>query len=140
MSPSVFLEKKLTPTESALAPVLGKSKALWDDIKADVTRKYEPITEAWGYSGKNHGWSLTLKQKKRSVLYLVPGEGVFRCSLAFSEKAVAEARHRSLPSRVMEMIETAKRYPEGRAVRIEVQSSKDAGVVKELVSIKMASL
>jgi hypothetical protein len=140
MPPSFFIEKNRPPTGQALAKVLGKSKNLWDDIRTDVASQYGPLIEAWGYAGKNYGWSLGLKQKKRAILYLIPGEGGFACSLAFSEQAVAEARTRSLPSGVMEIIENAKRFVEGRAVRLEIKSSKDAAIVKELVSIKMAGV
>jgi len=140
MSGSFFLDKKLRPSEPVLARVLGKSKPLWDEIKADVTARYAPLSEAWGYSGKSHGWSLALKQRKRSIVYLVPKEGAFTCSLAFSEKAAAEAQHRALPTSVKEMIEKARHYPEGRAVRMQVHSAADAAVAKELVCIKVECL
>ena len=140
MSPSFFLDKQRAPSPQALSSILGKSQSLWDDIKAHVVSQYEPVVEAWGYSGKHYGWSLGLKQKKRSIVYLIPGEGVFVCSLAFSEKAAAEARTRSLPAAVMKMIDEAKRFPEGRAVRLEVKLTKDVAIIKGLVDIKMSCI
>jgi hypothetical protein len=140
MSPSFFLDKQQAPSPKALSSVLGKSMSLWDNIKAHVVSRYEPVVEAWGYAGKQYGWSLGLKQKKRSIVYLIPGEGVFLCSLAFSEKAVAEARTRALPAGVMKIIDEAKRFPEGRAVRLGIMSGKDVAVVKELVDIKMSCI
>ncbi|MBZ5573337.1 MAG: DUF3788 domain-containing protein [Acidobacteriia bacterium] len=140
MSPSFFLDKQQPPSAKALSLVLGKPGTLWNEIKAHVASQYEPIVEAWGYAGKQYGWSLGLKQRKRSILYLIPGEGGFVCSLAFSEKAVAEARTRSLPAGVMKTIDEAKRFAEGRAVRLEIKSSKDVAIVKQLVDIKMSSI
>ena len=100
--------------------------------------QHAPITESWGYSGKNYGWSLGLKQKKRSVVYLVPGEGRVYMQPRIQREGGDRSAQSALPSDVLEMVETAKRYTEGRAVRMQVQSGKDAAVAKELVGIKMA--
>jgi hypothetical protein len=52
------------------------------------------------------------------------------------EKAVAAARKSKLPVRILKMIDEAKRYPEGTAVRIEVHAAADADIVKTLAKIK----
>jgi hypothetical protein len=138
MAPSVFLDKAKSPSGHELARALGNAKNLWDDIKAQVVDEYEPVTESWGFAGKKHGWSLGLKQKKRSILYLVPGDRTFVCSFALSEKAVAQAQASSLPAGVLKIVNEAPRYPEGRGVRIEVKNPANVALVKKLVNIKMA--
>jgi hypothetical protein len=138
MAPSVFLNKAKSPRGQELARALGKSQILWDDIKANVISEYEPVTESWGFAGKKYGWALALKQKKRSILYLVPGDHAFVCSFALSENAVTQAQASSLPAGVLKIVNEAPRYPEGRGVRIEVKHSADVTLVKKLVSIKMA--
>jgi hypothetical protein len=50
---------------------------------------------------------------------------------------VAEARKRKLPAGVLKIIDQAKRYAEGTAVRMEVHTAKDANVVKTLAKIKL---
>ena len=140
MAPSIFLDKQEAPTARALSATLGKAKTWWDAIREHVASQYGPVLEAWGYAGKQYGWSLGLKQKKRSILYLIPGDGGFVCSLAFSEKAVAEARSRSLPANVMKMIDEAKRFSEGRAVRLDIKSNQEIAIVKKLVDIKMSCI
>ena len=45
----------------------------------------------WSWSGKNYGWSLALQRKKRTLVYLIPGEGFFTASTALGEKACAAA-------------------------------------------------
>jgi len=140
MAPSVFLDKQQPPSPKALSSTLSKSINLWDSLKSHVASRYAPVIETWGYAGKQFGWSLALKQKKRSIAYLIPGAGLFVCSLAFNEKAVAEAGARDLPAAVMKMIGEAKRFPEGRAIRLEIKSSKDVAVMKELIDIKMSCI
>jgi hypothetical protein len=59
-------------------------------------------------------------------------------SFALGDKAVAAARQSGLPQSVIEMINEAKRYAEGTAVRIEIKQAKDIEIVKQLAAIKLA--
>ena len=74
--------------------------------------------------------------KKRNIVYLGPGTGCFLASFALGDKAVAAAR-KTLPAGVLKIMDGAKRYAEGTAVRIEVRAAKDAQVVKMLAKIKI---
>jgi hypothetical protein len=98
-----------------------------------------PLNENWSYSGKSHGWILQLRQKRRTVLYLVPCRGYFVASFALGKKACQAALESGLPPQVLEIIQHAPSYPEGRGVRLEVHSRKDLENVEELASIKMAN-
>src|ERR1051326_1652866 len=140
MAPSVFLDNQEVPSAKAVASALGDSELLWDGIRDYVVSHYKPVVQVWGYAGKQYGWSLGLKQKKRSVAYLIPGKGNFVCSLAFNEKAVAQARKVKLPVAILNMIDEAKRFPEGRAVRVEINSDKEAAVAKQLIDLKMSCI
>jgi len=140
MNPRVlFDDKAKPPAESELTKALGPTSSLWDGLKQRIAAAHAPLDEEWVFSGKNYGWSLRLKQKKRAVLYLSPKEGWFRASFAFGEKAVQAARESDLPAPVLTIIEQAPRFAEGRGVRIEVRSRKDIGVVEKLAAIKMAN-
>jgi hypothetical protein len=52
---------------------------------------------------------------------------------------VAAARAAGLPAPVVRIIDEAKKYAEGTAVRIDVKTSKDVAVVRKLVAIKLAN-
>ncbi len=135
----LFDNQAKTPTTAELADVLGPAGRLWDQLKEHVAVQHAPIDEEWVFGGKNHGWALRLKQKKRAVLYLKSLSGWFRASFAFGEKAVAAARLSALPAPVKDLIEQAPRYAEGRAIRIEVRTARDVGIVEKLAVIKMAN-
>ena len=138
MALSVFDNKSRTPQDGELAEALGRTSNLWRRLKALLASEYEPLTETWKFSGQNWGWSLQLKEKKRTVLYLTPCRGYFIAGFALGEKAVKAAHQRDLPVSVLDMIDSARRYMEGRAVRLEVRNSKDVGIVEKLATIKMA--
>ena len=84
-------------------------------------------------------YTLRMKKGERNIVYLSPSQGGFRASFVLGEKAVKAALDSGLPARVVKMIREAKRYPEGRAVRIDVDSAGDVLVIKKLVEIKLGS-
>jgi hypothetical protein len=135
----LFADKTKKPTAAELAKVLGPTSALWDELKRRIAAQHAPLAEEWVFSGKNYGWALRLKQKKRAVVYLKPCEGFFRASFAFGEKAALAAQQSDLPAATIELIDHAPRFAEGRGVRLEVRSAKDVGVVEKLAAVKMAN-
>jgi hypothetical protein len=139
MALSVFDDKSKVPQKDELARALGRASTHWKNLQDHLAAVYEPLTETWIYSGKPWGWALQLKHKKRTVLYLTPCEGYFFAGFTFGEKAVKAARQSNLPVSVMSIIDNAKKYAEGRAVRIEIRNAKTVGAIKKLISIKMAN-
>ena len=108
-------------------------------LKSLVAGRYSPLAEDWTFSGKKWGWALRLKYKKRAVLYMTPCRGHFLVGFALGEKAV-EAAHRSeLPASVLEVIDSARKYAEGRAVRLEIRSREDVGHVETIAVAKMST-
>jgi hypothetical protein len=136
---SAFMDKSSAPAARALATALGAAAPRWEEIKREIASRFAPLSEEWVFSGKQYGWSLRLKQKKRAVLYLTPLEGYFRAAFALGEKAAAAASEAKLPAAIWEAIDKAPRYAEGRAVRIEVRNARDVRSVVKVAEIKMAN-
>jgi hypothetical protein len=128
-------DKTKVPDEARLAKDLGPAKALWDGLARHIAEEYGPVIEAWGFY---KSWSLRLKQKKRTILYLLPREGHFLCAFVFGGKATDAARQAKLPKAVIKEIEDAPVYAEGRGFRLEVRTAKDVETMKALAAIKMA--
>ena len=85
------------------------------------------------------GLALRLKHKKRAVLYMTPSHGHFIVGFALGEKAVAAAHESSLSRSVLAVIDSSRKYAEGRAVRLEVEDSDDLDDVLQIARIKMAN-
>jgi hypothetical protein len=139
MSPSAFLDRGSPPSERSLEAVLGKGNGLWAQLRARLSSELIPLREKWSFSGKSHGWILQLRHKKRTVLYMVPCPGYFVASFALGESACLATQRSGLPPHVLEIIQQAPKYPEGRGVRLEVRGKKDLANVEKLASIKMAN-
>ena len=139
MALSAFDDKSSTPRAAELRTTLGRTAGLWDELKEHLGCESQPLTEKWTFAGPKWGWSLQLKLKKRSILYMTPREGFFTAGFVLGERAVEAARESGLPEPVLAMIDSAKKYVEGRGVRIELRTKKDLNNTKKLAAIKMAN-
>lgn len=70
---------------------------------------------------------------------MTPCRGLFLVGFALGEKAVEAARGSTLPGSILAVIDEARKYAEGRAVRIEVKSKRDPAIARKLSAIKMAN-
>ena len=133
---NAFVGKPKPPTESELKAELGTSKALWDELVDDLAKEHK-LAREWNCYSKKAGWSLRLKRGERNIVYLSPLRGGFRASFALGDKAVQAARQCGLPQRAIKIIDEAKRYAEGTAVRIDVNGPEDLPIVRKLAVIKL---
>jgi len=131
-----FDDKTRRPDEAALAAALGPLKKLWDDLVGHLVETYPPASEDWTFY---KSWSLRLKHKKRTILYLLPRDRMFLVAFVFGGPATETARQSRLPKAVLKAIDEAPVYPEGRGFRLEVRTDRDLETMKRLAAIKMAS-
>lgn len=136
---SAFDDKSKEPTKRRLRTILGRTSAHWDNLIAHIAGEYSPLDETWKFAGAAWGWSLCLKHKKRTVLYMTPCNKHFIVGFALGEKAVKAAQASDLPVEMLSLIDEAKEYAEGRAVRLEIRDERDLDSVKAIVAIKMAN-
>ena len=137
MVSNAFIGKAAEPGEQELAAELGPAKAVWDRLLAELAEECDLSAKEWHSYSPKAGWSLRLKKGERNIVYLSPGHGRFLVSFALGDKAVRAAKVSRLPKSVMEIIDSAKRYAEGTAVRLEVSAARDLAAVKKLAAIKM---
>ena len=139
MALSAFDDKSSTPRSSELKETLGRSSSLWDQLRDHLASEYKPLAEKWMFSGEKWGWSLQLKRKKRTILYMTPCKKHFLAGFALGEKAVKAAHESDLTDSVLTLIDSARKYAEGRGVRIEVRTKKNLESTQKLAAIKMAN-
>ena len=139
MALSAFDDKSKKPGTNDLKKALGRAFTHWVNLMAHLETEYAPLTENWKFYSGNWGWSLQLQQKKRTILYLTPGKGCFVVGFALGEKAVKAAHDTTLPDSILVEIDGARKYAEGRAIRLEIRSKIQLENVKKLAAIKMAN-
>jgi hypothetical protein len=139
MALSAFDDKSTEPQSDELKSMLGRCAVHWDGLVEHIATDFAPLDKTWNFAGAKWGWSLRLKQKKRTVLYMTPCRRHFLVGFALGEKAVSAAHAVPLSASTLAIIEDAPKYAEGRGVRVEVKTKKDLAVVKELAAVKMAN-
>lgn len=140
MALSVFDDKSRQPTEADLARALKGSFVFWNDLKKRIASIFTPLTFEWGFTSKSTGWGLRLKHKERIIVYMTPCEGYFLALVCpGGEKAVQAARNSDLPASIMQVVDSARKYAEGRGVRLKVTSARDVRNIEKLAVIKMST-
>jgi len=139
MTLSAFDDKKSKPSAGDLEKTLGRTATHWRNLIGHIADRYAPLDRTWKFAGERWGWSLRLKRKKRTVLYMTPCRKHFLVGFALGEKAVTAAHDSDLPSSALELIDQAPKYAEGRGVSIEIRNRNDLDAAKKLAAIKMAN-
>ncbi len=137
MQPNAFIGRPEQPTDADLSDVLGSAKVHWDQLVLNLKEKHVVSVQEWNSYSRKAGWALRLKRKDRAIVYLSPAAGCFTASFALGDRAVEAARQSGLPEAVIQTINQARRYAEGTAVRIDVQTPEDVAVVERLAVIKL---
>lgn len=137
MFTNAFVGKPIPPNEQELATILGRSKAVWDELARKLATRFGPLTREWKCYSRNAGWTLRLLQRKRALLYLSPSSGFFGASVVLGSRALQQARCSDLPDEVIGIIDSATRYTEGTSIWLDVYSSRDADIVLRLVAFKL---
>ena len=141
MTPNRSQDPDAPPGKRELEALLGRTAAHWTRLHAALSDEFGPLAEKWSFSAKTRRWSLQLKRQKskRTILHLIVCEGHFLAGFALGERACRAAGESALPAKLLEVIEQAPRYAEGRGVWLEVRDRKDAEDVLRLAAIKLAN-
>lgn len=134
---SVLTDRSSPPDAAALARVLGRSLARWQELSAGLVGGSPPLLQEWKHYGAKYGWQLKVTRQKKTVVNLVPHEGSFLATLALSDAAVERLGRHGVPAKVAGEIAAGKRFPEGRAARVEVRTVAETRLVQQLVAAKL---
>ena len=137
MSASVFYDKNVKQDEKALLKAIGKTAGHWKKIKSHLENEYGELIEEWKYYGQKTGWLLKTLKKKRNLFFCIPLKGSFQITFVFGDKAVRAVQSSDLPEVIKMELMNARKYAEGRGLRIDVKSAKDVKNIQKLVEIKV---
>jgi hypothetical protein len=136
--PNAFLGKADQPTGEEVSAALGAAAEAWKQL-VDWLAEQGVADQEWKSVSPKYGWSLRLKLKKRTIVYLGPCDGCFRVAFALGDKAMAAARQSDLSKSVLKILDEATRYAEGTGVRLMVKGTKDLAAVRKLALVKLAN-
>ncbi len=133
-----FNVKDEKPTDAIVSDFLGESRYYWEDIKQTIREQVGEFTEEWKFYGSKCGWTLKILWKKRNLFFFTVYPHFFRIAFVFGDKAVEAVISSDLRSDIKKSLQEARKYAEGRGLRLDVRTSNDAECVKKLITIKIA--
>jgi hypothetical protein len=137
---NAFIGKTDRPTDAEIADALGPAAGLWREFVQWMAQKEGVTEQEWkGIVVKKYGWSLRLKQNKRNIVYLGPGEGCFMVSFVLSDKALDAAKKVKLPKAAAKEIAMAQHYPEGNGIRLVVSQASHLSAIRTIAAVKLAN-
>jgi hypothetical protein len=137
--PNAFIGKTAQPTPDEVSAALGVTSTLWSDLLDWFSKEKSVGVREWKSSSPKYGWSLLLKLKKRTIVYLGPCDGCFRVSFVLGDRALAATRTSTLSKPILKILAGAPHYAEGTGVRLIVKSAKDLPAIHKLAQIKLAN-
>lgn len=134
---SIFSEKTMIPTDRDLVNKLDINYKLWNQIHELVLSKYPEGLSEWKYPGKKYGWSFRIKDKKRVIIYMLPRDQYFKVAFVFGDKAVTKIMESNISNTIKTEISQAKKYVEGRGIKIDVKDDSIISDIGLLIDIKL---
>ena len=111
----------------------------WDQLLSELDSEHGANGHEWKCHSPKWGWSLRVKRKARTIIWISPSERCFEVLFILGDKAMRAARQIRLPRRIIRAMGEAAEWPEGTGVRLEVKSSREIAALKKLVAIKLAN-
>jgi hypothetical protein len=136
---NAFINKPEPPRDAEVAAALGPAKAAWDQFLADLAGELGVDVHEWKCHSLKWGWSLRVKRKARTIVWLSPCGSGFNVAFILGDKAMQAARQSKWPKRIVEALDAATKYPEGTGIRLHVKSTRAVGALKKLAAIKLAN-
>lgn len=124
------------PTTTELAAALGAAAPLWHELVAALRADFPGLRPEWRPAKLAFGKVCLLRQKERTLVYLIPRRGDFEVSVVLGERAVALALAGELPAATKRSIAEAMSYAEGRGIRFPMTEAGQVPVVRRLVACK----
>lgn len=140
MPHSIFMQKEIQPDDQQLMIALGATYPFWEIIKEKVKALEPYAIENWHFSGVKFGWSFRMSDEKRVLIYLLPREGYFKVAFVFGDKAVETITHSDIDPKIVKELLEAKKYAEGRGIRLDVREEKSLAAIMKLLEIKIKGL
>lgn len=124
------------PDEAALSITLGETYPLWTTIESIAAEMRPEVRGEWKHGG-SFGWSYRILYRKRILLYLLPREGYFKVAFVLGDRAFAAVMESSVGQDIKWELARARRYAEGRGIRIEIRQRENVADIQKLLEFKL---
>lgn len=134
---SIFQDKGIDPSENDLVDKFGMTFHLWKQLRDFVLLQYPAGMSQWYHSGKKHGWSFRIKDKKRVLVYFLPRSEYFKVALVFGQKATDFILSGNISAAIKTELEQALKYAEEHGIWIDIKNDLTLPDIEKLIEVKL---
>jgi hypothetical protein len=121
------------PAAAELSALLGGAYEAF----LTLTKRGSGATCEWKRYSKKSPWVLKVSQRDRTLFYVTPKARAFEATVVLGDRATEAALGGRVAKKLHASIRAARRYVEGRPVRVMVRKETDLSAVEELVAVKL---
>jgi Protein of unknown function (DUF3788) len=122
------------PTQAEVDAILGDGAGL---LETFLGRNPE-LRPEWKYYGPKNGWGLKVFQKKRNMCFVGREPGALAMVFILGERAYERLLGSDLRPEVRREVEAARRFPEGRGIRLVIRDGSNLADAQLLLEAKRA--
>ena len=135
MSISCFVDKSCVPTEKAIQHKLGPTLPLWTSIVDALSNRKAEQSLKYLY-GRQYGWAKQFRIKGKPIIALFPNENTFVALIILNAGQLLAASQLHLHKNVINAIDAANLYREGKWLFVRVQKLHDLKDIEALLRLK----
>jgi len=137
MTENVFIEKEVVPNQDLIEEKLLSSSEYLETIRKYIIHSIGDTKEEWKHYGKKIGWLLKKFYKKRNLFFITICDGYFNITFVFGQKAFDAVQDSKISSELKIELAGARKYAEGRGLKIKVESANYLKDIEKLIVIKI---
>lgn len=138
MDQAVLANKNQRPTEEVIFSHIGRSRALWLSLFDHIHSDHPDFTEQWRYYLDGKRWLLKVSRNARTIFWLSIGEGSFRTTFYFTDKAGDAVLNSTISDELKQQYRGGKKFGKIRGLTILYKHKRDVGYARQLIAIKVA--
>ena len=139
MDKRVLSDPDLFPSDKVLSGFLKRSYPAFVSLFELNHRKFPAFEERWKYYRDGKSWLMNVSVKKKTLFWLLAGDGCFRVSFYLNGKARELVKKSALGEEMKKHV-AASIGKTLVGLTVEVRTKKDIQPYEELLGIKLASL
>ena len=139
MKPDFLFDKSKEPNQDNVLQLLGQNAERLNDLDSFCENEVGQLIYEWKFYTKKSGWTRKALLKKRNLFFLSPQKDFFTITFVFGDKAVEAVEKSGLPDNVKSELGQARKYMEGRGIKIDITNDDDLEIVKQLLMIKIGN-
>lgn len=132
-----IFDKSTEPDDDLVKELLGAASGLRTAFYDFILIEAGKIVTEWKFYSKKTGWTMKTLLGKRNLFFSTPMQESFALTFVFGDRAVNAIMDSDVSETIKLELQNARKYMEGRGIRILIRDSESLEQAKKLLKIKL---